>query len=127
MVKIKIYIKLFVLSTSVLFLSCNNKNVKQNKIKITSFKEKPVVSDFFKSFDIIPLETKPECIINRITKIRYFNNHFYILDGAQSSFFIFNSHGNFIKKIEPIGRGPSEVMRLSDFSIDTFSNSIIVS
>ncbi|MCK5820842.1 MAG: 6-bladed beta-propeller [Bacteroidales bacterium] len=67
--------------------------------------------------DIIPLETSQNCLLGFVSKARYFDNHFYILDNYRSeTFFVFGEKGDFITKTIK-GKGPGEVADPFAFTI----------
>ena len=85
-----------------------------------------VFEDVFKSVDIIPLETGPECLIGGITGLAEANDNYYILDGVNNIVAIFNSEGKFITKIGTIGNGPGEYLKVEDMIIDNENQSVIL-
>ncbi len=75
-------------------------------VEVREFK----LSELFSDFQIIPLETRPECVIGN-TKIS-FSKHF-IFVGTQnfpgaSKLYRFNKNGSFINEYGKEGRGPGE-------------------
>jgi len=71
----------------------------------------------------IPLETTDLCLLGDVSKILYFKNNFYIFDRFYSkNIYVFNRDGKFINKIIQKGRGPGEIIELTDFDIDEQGN-----
>lgn len=66
------------------------------------------------SFAIVPLETKREYLIGEISHIFIKNRKFYIVDKTTKAIYIFTNSGNFISKIQNIGRGASEYTNITD-------------
>ncbi|QIA06554.1 6-bladed beta-propeller [Draconibacterium halophilum] len=75
-------------------------------------------SDVFEDIQIIQLETNKESLIQRVGKVQILNSKFYVFDQDQSALLIFDSDGNFIKKIREIGRGPEEYSEITDFNLN---------
>lgn len=73
-------------------------------------------------YKYIKLETTPECLINRIDKLLYAHNRYYILDAKISSIFVFDHTGKFLLKIFKQGDGPDEYNYLMDFDVDKQGN-----
>jgi len=76
------------------------------------------LSQFVSDVTVIPLETNNQTIIGQISKIQIFNNQLYILDELSNSIMIFDKNGKFIKKLNKIGQGPGEYIRLKDFEVN---------
>ena len=77
-------------------------------------------SNYFKSAEIIILETNADCLIGRIEEFQVFDECIYILDAhIANSLFVFDIEGRFIRKIGRVGRGPGEYIKLLDFTLDT--------
>lgn len=91
-------------------------------------KDTPILfSSVFKGFKLVPLETRTECLIGRISKLEIIGDTLYILDSnIAKSLFLFNREGGFIRKIGKIGKGPGEYIQPSYFSVNYKENSILV-
>lgn len=74
-------------------------------------------SAFIKEVRVIKLETNDDCLIQRISKIKYYNKNIFILDIFQNSLMIFNDDGNFEKKLSKVGQGPGDYIQIMDFFI----------
>ncbi len=76
--------------------------------------------------EVIPLETKQNCLIGDVLNLKHFNNHFYIIDYIQSkTVFAFNRRGELIKKLDN-GKGPGEVIQPIAFAINRNDSTILV-
>lgn len=75
-------------------------------------------SELFDEVKSIPLETRDECLIGSINKLKYIHNRFYILDKKTKSVFVFNMQGKFLWKIASKGKGPQEYNWLIDLDVD---------
>lgn len=82
------------------------------------------VFDIFSKISVIPLETDSNSVIEQISRVIPHNNRYYILDRKQSAVLIFDSNGNFEKKIRRVGVGPGEYSLLYDFNINPFTNEL---
>jgi hypothetical protein len=68
--------------------------------------------------EIVQLETNANCLIGEIDKVIRYDSLIYVLDSKLSkAVFIFNSNGEFIRKISTMGKGLGECLYLSDFDI----------
>ncbi len=84
-------------------------------------------SDLFESFEIIPLETTNESLIGKINSISLIKDKIIILDRFVSkSVLLFNSNGEFIRKIGKLGKGPGEYISPSSISADDINGKIAV-
>lgn len=75
-------------------------------------------------FRIIPLETKPECLIANIDKLEIVDGKFIILDKMGKSILLFDDKGKFISRIKKIGKGPGQYLEIT--SMTATKDSIIV-
>ncbi len=93
-----------------------NITINQDKILEISFDNIPVAeqgikfSDIFSDFQVITLETKPECVIGN-TKIEFINENIYV--GTQNfpgaaKLYKFRKDGTFVNEIGKEGNGPGE-------------------
>lgn len=84
-------------------------------------------SDLFSDFQVIPLETKENCIFSHIDNFRLINDTLYIFDRfTTKSIYLFSKEGKFLNKICKIGRGPGEYLMPSDFDIDENERNILI-
>jgi hypothetical protein len=84
----------------------------------------------YKQFDLeyIPLETSEKPLIGYIDDIKVHDDVHFILDkNVAKGIFIFDAAGKFINSIRTSGRGPQEIFRINDFTVDTNRNRIIIS
>ena len=75
---------------------------------------------------LIPLETSKECLVGTIQSVVYKNGRFYIKSRRDERILIFNTKGKFMGKLDAVGRGPGEYLRISDFMIDSENNIFIL-
>ena len=97
------------------------------KIKGITAANSAKYSDLFDNVSLIPLQTTDDCLIGRIDKIFFYENHFYILDQVLGKgVFVFDENGNFIRRIGRIGKGPGEYDVPNDMAIDMFSGRLLI-
>jgi len=84
------------------------------------------IVDSIKRQVLVPLETSHKSLISRISKIEFYNNHFYILDKASYSLMVFDKNGAFKFKISARGKGPKDFLVPSDFCIHPNDKSIVI-
>lgn len=82
--------------------------------------------DIFSECKVIQLETTSNCLISKISQIRYFKDTFYILDRKQQKIFRFDKDGKFISSISNQGRGPGEYYYATHINMDSFNNHLMV-
>ena len=111
---------------------CYNKPQTASNYRVITVDEKDFdrqkdFSRIFKSIDLIPLETKKESLIGRVSLIKEYKDHYYVLDKDISlSLTIFDKRGQFVKQICSRGRGPQEYIDLNFFSIDEYEDQLIL-
>jgi hypothetical protein len=120
---------IIILTSIIIFIcSCNNKaNVSINTIKadLNTF-DKVSIYDLFQKIEIIKLETDSSALISYFKKVITFDNKYYILDFRSHEIFIYSDNGEFMNKISNIGEGPNEYYQISDFEIDTTSQTLVI-
>lgn len=121
--------------TTLFLYSCNNANnqmqPKEIDIIIDVDPGKAVesiqISELYTDIKYVPLETNDNSLIGNISDIIKFKDRFYILDNdITQSVFCFTETGKFLFKINRIGTGPGEYIRLAAFSIDTGNEQLLL-
>ncbi|TSA36120.1 MAG: 6-bladed beta-propeller [Porphyromonadaceae bacterium] len=69
------------------------------------------LEDYTMTPEFIPLETKPECLLDILLQVDADSQKIYVLD-RRKNIFIFNRHGEFLNKILPEGKGPGQFVRI---------------
>jgi hypothetical protein len=82
------------------------------------------LSSLGKELQYIPLETRPECLINEIYKVEI--NESYIFVSAFTKLLQFDNNGVFIRQIGSQGRGPAEYLSVKDFCIDNEKKEVLI-
>lgn len=88
--------------------------------------ENSLTTNYFKSRKLIKLETTKESLISNISRLIVFDNYYFIFDQDTKSIYKFNEFGKYISKINRIGKGPGQYLKISDFTIDTKEKQIIL-
>lgn len=107
-------------------VSCKEKSVPgidESNCEIIQVKGKNLKNDWkyselFDKVSYIPLETRDECLIGGIDKLKYLGDRFYISDRKTKSVFVFDAQGKFLWKIHSPGRGPQEYNRIIDLDVN---------
>lgn len=86
--------------------------------------ERVSLFDYFRSIELISLETSSDILIVGIKKIIVHQNNYYALDPIQSIIFVFDKMGNSLFKIDKKGQGGGEYTHIQDFNINHFSGNI---
>ena len=80
-----------------------------------------------KDFDIVALETTPEALVGSIDELFFDDEKIFVVDRrVAKSIFIFKQNGEFISKIDRVGRGPTEYFEIWDATIDKRQKHIII-
>ena len=64
--------------------------------------------------------------LSRVDKIIKYKKKYFVLDSKQSVLKIYDLSGNYLNDITKIGKGPSEVTKLIDFTIDSTAGKLIL-
>ena len=70
-----------------------------------------------KEIKFVPLETSSECYISVIKTIIENENYIFVRDNRGKSILRFDKKGKYISKIEKIGKGPGEYLKINGFSL----------
>ncbi|RHR82828.1 6-bladed beta-propeller [Odoribacter sp. AF15-53] len=107
-----------------LIISCFSCKNKDTNIKCIHFDFDQNMKDIhstglLKDCKIIALETRDSVLIGRIDKAIVYKDRLYVATfGDDQSVFIFDLKGNFIHKINTVGRAPGEYLQLFDIFIN---------
>lgn len=69
-----------------------------------------------KEIEYIALETKPNCLLQKVNRIEFSSNYIFVCD--YQKLLQFDRTGKFIRQVGAIGRGPGEYISIPNFSID---------
>lgn len=89
-----------------------------NNIKVLN------LSSIANELTFIPLETTPNCLIQKIRKILFSNS--YIFVSEFTNLLEFDRNGKFIRKIGSSGTGPGEYLSIGDFCINERKQEIYI-
>lgn len=103
------------------FQSCKTQNDRQSVGEIPSIiiskeviQPTSVVDELLESTSLIKLETRPEALIQEISKLIPLKDHLIIVDKKTSSILVFDQNGKFIRSIGSRGKAPGEYVDLTD-------------
>ena len=75
-------------------------------------KQAALIVDYSSNIELIPLETRNDCLVDYVLQVLSDSVHIYVWDRS-NKVFIFNQKGKFIGKIVPKGKGPGEYRIIS--------------
>lgn len=117
--------KLFMLLFTVCFTMCTPKPQICDEIFVDFDRpEKVSLFEYFRSIELIPLETSSDVLVQGITKVVFHQDKYYTLDKPQCLIFVFDKTGKFLFKIGTKGQGAGEYAFIEDFNINPFSGNI---
>lgn len=113
------------LSIVICFTMCKQKPQTGDAIFVDMDRpEKVSLFDYFRSIELIPLETSPDVLIVGIMKMIVHQDKYYALDPLQCIIFVFDNTGKFLFKIDKKGQGEGEYGFIRDFNINPFSGNL---
>ena len=68
------------------------------------------------SVEIIPLETKDECLISEIDRLEFYKDRIFVADRKSAKILIFTSAGKYLKSVGKQGVGPGEYSFMGGFT-----------
>lgn len=123
----------YILILFLLLISCKNSKVGYDSIKCDGININPqeckdeFLSNIVDSIKYIKLETSNDNLIGNVDKVVFASNYIFILDKSITrSIFRFDLAGNYLGKINKIGKGPGEYIKIRDFLVDTIKKTIEV-
>jgi len=117
--------KILALLIVVFFTMCRQKPQTDGAIYVDLNRpEKVSLFDYFRSIELIPLETSLDALLYGISRMIVHDNKYYALDKNLSIIFIFDETGKFLNKIGKKGQGKGEYVFIQDFTINSFSGNI---
>ncbi|HEX2933883.1 MAG TPA: 6-bladed beta-propeller [Bacteroidales bacterium] len=78
------------------------------------------------SISFVKLETGKDFLIKNISWIEQFNNLLYIIDKELNQLFVFDMNGRFKFQLVTKGKGPTDILDLTDFTIDRNNNLVYI-
>ena len=114
----------------VFFFGCQSKQTTDESTKIIKVDlnspQKASLFDYFKSIELIPLETNSDVLIGSPRKMIYHQNRYYIFDKHRNKHVvhIFDDWGKFIFNIDKRGNGPGEYTYIDDMIINPLTGNI---
>lgn len=86
--------------------------------------ERASLFDYFRSIELIPLETSSDILVNGFSKLIVHQDYYYALDKPLCLIFVFDKMGKFLFKIGTKGQGAGEYSFIEDFNINPYSGNI---
>jgi len=113
------------------FLSIMQANFSQQPVSINinpvnTSKGKLVLGDLIESMEYIPLETKNNCLIGKISYFDISKNYILIFCSQTKAVYLFRRDGRFVRRIGSTGQGPEEYLSLNGVFIDETKNELIL-
>lgn len=115
---------IFLILSMLSFTMCKQETrIKENNVIQVDLDnpEKASLFDYFRSIELIPLETSPDVLVKGLTKVIIHQGNYYALDKPQSIIFVFDSTGKFLFKIDKKGQGVGEYSFIEDFIINPYN------
>ena len=102
-------------------VGCKAKTVKEHSIdfNFSNMTDQPV-SNFVKSYRVIPLETNDFAYITKSKQIKVFDEQIFVLEnisGRRHQLYRFSLKGKYLGKLNKQGRGPEEYQSISSFDM----------
>lgn len=117
--------KAFILLIVISFTMCKQKPLTDGTIFVDLDRpERVSLFDYFRSIELIPLETSSDVLIVGISKMIVHDEKYYALDKNQCIIFVFDETGKFLFKIGKKGQGAGEYTFIEDFNINPFSGNL---
>ena len=82
------------------------------------------LSDFFDSISFIPIASDSNILIADVADIRFYKEHFYILDSKSVTIIKVNQKGEIVNILSKRGRAPGEYLGINTFDINPSNGDI---
>lgn len=119
---------------SLVEISCKDKNANSNlriegdlvTLQVKSAKE-TLASEVFDSLSYVVLDdSSEECLIGEVDKLECVDTLLFIMDLKRKLIHKYNNEGTFLSSIGSVGNGPGEYIGLTDFSVDSEKQEVLV-
>ena len=84
------------------------------------------LSDLASGVKVVNLETNPDCFIGHFSSLLHVDEHNIIYETGNNKILIFDSEGNFIRKIYSFGNGPEEYNTIISATVDPINKKIFI-
>jgi hypothetical protein len=111
----------FIIICFITYGCTEKKTVKENVINI-EMPHKLVDKYFITNTNIIKLQTNDSTLLGFLMDVKISSDTIYVLDQFIKRIYLFDMNGKNIGKIDNLGKGPNEYLRIQDF--DVFKNEI---
>lgn len=95
-------------------------------LKVSLKKNIKTIDEVFKRVEVIALEDNSESAIRHLSKVIEYNNILYVFDSNSGKLLRFTLQGEYIDQVSRKGRARDEYIDISDFEIDTRSNTVLL-
>lgn len=107
---------ILIIGTSVLLLSCKEKDQEKKWLSVIAFNSIKVSKDPYTIEKIIPLETREDNLLKEFLLLRINDKGFFILDKEKNdAIHHFDTNGNYLGRILEVGEGPEMLPNINDF------------
>lgn len=101
----------------------NNAKNKISRINVEPTKSTTIeLSNLIKDIRVIPLQTLDSSIMGNVLGLKKVNNKFYIKTGQE--IFVFDEQGRFLNTIGTRGKGPEELLAITNYYVDPESEEV---
>lgn len=117
-IDMKSFISLTVLLLGLCVASCTMRKENSGDTSFFNIPSETMIGNpltFHKSY--IMLDSDEEAMFTEISKMMYYKERLFIFDGNTSSLYIFDMSGRLQGKLDRVGQGPGEYLRLRDFDV----------
>lgn len=98
------------------------KNENESIITITiddpAQEDRIILSYYFLSAQVIPLETTADCLLGEIKKVDIDDGLIFVLDNQKQGVYCFTKEGKYLYRIGSLGNGPKELPDIACFAVD---------
>ena len=117
----------------IIFCSCSRKGInesgKSDSLRVIDLLSEPEsevsrVSDVSTNIRYVPLQTTANSLVGYVDKLVTCGNNIYIKN-SHSVILCFDQQGNFIFKLNKIGRGPGEYSYITDFDVSSDNKTLV--
>lgn len=102
---------------SIFTIGCNRKNIIKESVTKIEVPDKMDDKYLVDNSLIIKLETTENNLIGYIVDVKIYDNTIYVLDQFRKRIYLFDMNGKYKGKVDNLGKGPNEYLRIKDFNI----------
>lgn len=96
------------------------------RVEICESDEAIYAADMVDTVSLVALKENDACMVGEIKKIEETGEHYFVMNQKKNMIARFSKDGEFVDKLQRVGRSKSEYIEINDFSVDEESGMLVL-